>query len=103
MAVHVDFEICIDTLAQLGTRAREALIHRNIHRHKPGDLFFQSYTILYNACVLPVIRIAVQFGDQKMFKINTVQNKTMRNFLCVNTSNCCIIGDNGMDTYFYYY
>lgn len=91
---HIDFNICINTLAQSGTRALGALIHKN----RLVDLSYNSYTTLYNSCVLPVISYCSSvWGSKNIAKIQTVHNKAMRNFLCVNTytSNCCIIGDMG--------
>ena len=48
---HIDFKMCLNTLAQSGTRAPGALIHKN----KMIDLSHNTFTTLYNACVLLVI------------------------------------------------
>ena len=48
--------------------------------------------------VLPVITYGSSvWGSKNIAKFETVYNKAMRNFLCVNTytSNCCVVGDTG--------
>ena len=88
----VDFEICIDTWAQSGSRVLRALIYKN----KIIDLSVHMYNTLYNMCVPSVITYcSLIWGLKKLSKLVAVENKTMRNYLCVDiyTLTCCTIGD----------
>ena len=92
--VQVDFKNAITTLAQSGTRALGVLIYKN----KIIGLSVHMYNTLYNVCVVHVITYcSSMWGTKKLSRLVTVQNKAMRNYVCVNiyTLNCCTIGDMG--------
>ena len=50
---YVNYKTCLNILAQSGTRALGSLIHKNM----VIDLSYNTFTMLYNDCVLPVITV----------------------------------------------
>ena len=71
---HINYKTCLNTLAQSGTRALGALIHKN----RVIDLSYNTFTTLYNSCVLPVITYCSSvWGSKHISKIQTVHNKAM--------------------------
>ena len=74
-----NYKTCLNTLSQSGKRALRSLVHKN----RVIDLSDNTFTTLYNSCVLPVITYSSSVLDSKhISKIQTVHNKAMRSFLC---------------------
>lgn len=92
---YLDFSITANVLADAAGRAIGSLVNKCI---KNNNFKFQTYTKLYDACVVPVMDYASGvWGYNRYDKPNVVQHRAIRSFLGVHryTSNVAIDGDMG--------
>ena len=92
---HMDFKIIAETLAKAGGRALGAVISK-IQSYK--DVGFNTYSNLYNSCVVPVLDYCSGVWGFKGFgKIDMIQNRAIRYFMGVHrfTPILAITGDMG--------
>ena len=78
---HMDFNLIAETLAKAGGRALGAVISK-IQSYK--DVGFNTYSNLYDSCVVPVLDYCSGVWGFKAFdKIDMIQNRAIRYFMGV--------------------
>ena len=82
MHENLDFSETAEVLSQAGGRALGAMISK-MHGFK--DIGYNTYTKMFNSCVVPVIDYCSGIWGFKQFnKIDTLQNRAIRYFLGVH-------------------
>ena len=92
---HMGFNTTAETLAKAGGRALGAVISK-IQSYK--DVGFNTYSNLFNSCVVPVLDYCSGvWGFKSIDKIDMIRNRAIRYFMGVHrfTSILAITGDMG--------
>ncbi len=89
---HLDLNITVDILSSSATRALGAIINK----HLSVNFDYNTFTKLFNTCVIPVLHWCCGVWGFKQYKqIENVFNNAMRVYLCVNSKTpiAGLIGD----------
>ena len=92
---HLEYDCMAKEVAKAAHRALGLIIAKS---KAYGGMPFDSFTLLYNACVLPVITYGAGIWGQKQYAcIDAVHNRVCRYYLGVNKSapNSAVQGDMG--------
>ena len=92
---HMDYDFMAKEVSKAAHRALGLIIAKS---KVLGGMPFETFTTLYNACVLPVITYGAAIWGQKQYScIDAVHNRACRYYLGVNryTPNAAIHGDMG--------